>query len=918
MIRKKGKRMFSSLFSGMMLLSMMLPAQQVLADAGGGSAGQAGGSAQAPVVLEDFENGLEAYMPSSGAQFKKVGIGIEKDPALVRFGSGSLKLEYDFTGTTGTSGAYLQTTDASKNLKVPGYPEKISMWVYGDGKKHWLRMQLLDAKGAVPLNFVDEKVGVDWTGWRYLEAEVPKGRTLPFSIDMPVRYMETSGDKKDAGAIYVDQIRALYGPNTDDVEPPVLSKLTPAVGVPVASGTPVISVHAEDAGYDPVKHPEDTQIDPDSIRMSVDGQPVKHTLIAAEGLIQYQPEAPLSDGLHRVNVSVKDAAGNLAERTWSFTVAAGAPKLTYHAEDVTYAGNTYSLDIKGVKTAEIAGGRMEFIFDPLKVENLRFVKSDKLSGEQVQAEVDSAQGTAAVTLNQLNASSLSDEDVIGQILYDIKRDAAGTNEIRLKSGSIRLGDADTSLAFSGYTLPSSIQTSLSLTWDKNGNVEGYETELQVKNVAGNPVQHAQVLADGQVIGTTNEEGKLTTRALTSSAQTVKLQAGKEGKYFSPVLPFKVSPLSGTPVPYSINVSMGADPKVSRGFTWQTDPGTEATVVEVAKQSGFRSFEQADVIKVEGTSELYQTLDLGTVRVHKAIVNGLAPGTAYVYRVGDGQGHYSLQGSFQTAPESGERTSFVYFADSQAKDVPGFQLWGNTVKQAFKNTPDAEFMIQVGDMVEKGFNEQEWKWWFSEAQEAMLNTTLVTAIGNHEVMGTTQSNDFLQHFNQPGNGIPDLKGSNFSFDYKNIHFIVLNSEYEYEAQRQWLEQDLASSDQKWTIAIFHRGPYGSIYDTEEVRRLWAPVLEKNNVDLVLNGHDHMYLRTHAMMDNQVVKEGEGTTYVVGGTSGPKFYPLTEKYWQQITDEEKTQMYASVEVDGDQLKFTARTVQGRVVDQFTLTK
>ncbi|KHF33608.1 Bacterial Ig-like domain (group 2) [Paenibacillus sp. P1XP2] len=39
---------------------------------------------------------------------------------------------------------------------------------------------------------------------------------------------------------------------------------------------------------------------------------------------------------------------------------------------------------------------------------------------------------------------------------------------------------------------------------------------------------------------------------------------------------------------------------------------------------------------------------------------------------------------------------------------------------------------------------------------------------------------------------------------------------------------------------------------------------------------------------------------------------------MTDDEATQMYASVEVDGDLLKFVTKTVGGRIVDQFTLSK
>mgnify|MGYP001192846309 CR=1 FL=1 len=68
-----------------------------------------------------------------------------------------------------------------------------------------------------------------------------------------------------------------------------------------------------------------------------------------------------------------------------------------------------------------------------------------------------------------------------------------------------------------------------------------------------------------------------------------------------------------------------------------------------------------------------------------------------------------------------------------------------------------------------------------------------------------------------------------------------------------------------------------------------------------------------------EEGEGTVYVVGGSSGPKFYGLTERPWQQVVFDEQTQIYSVIEIDGDQLKLTAKTVNdGRYVDEFILVK
>lgn len=871
-----------------------------------------------PVILEDFENGLDKYLSSAGAQFKTAKASIETNEDLVRFGNGSLKLEYDFTGMPGTSGVYLQAKDTASRIQIPGYPEKIGMWVYGDNRKHWLRAQMRDANGAIPIDFVNQTVGVDWTGWKYVEAVVPKGRALPLTMDMPVRYMETSASKKDAGAIYIDNIRAVYGPVNDDMDPPILKNLFPAENSTVTNSSVTIRANGEDFGYDPVAHPGTTLIDPEKIRMYLDGVLVPHSLYPPEGRISYQPAVPLADGIHQAKISIKDLFGNQTVKEWTFNVDTGSSKFIYSAPPVTYAGNTYTLDVKAAKVSNVKEGQISFAFLPSIVEELQVVKGSKLAEGQLESQVDSATGFVTLIWKGLDTASLTDEDLLGQIRYRIKANATGMNEIAFRSGRISFVESgDTSFPFFGLPLSSEIKHHLKLGWDEDGVAQGFVTALNVTDENGAGVEGALILADGVEIGVTDNTGHLRTSALTSQLKEYKLQAVKD-LAFSPVMTFKVSPLGGSPIPSNISVTMGEDPATSRLFNWHTHPGTDASVVEFVKQSEFTDFNAANVQKVNGTNHLYNTLDFGTVRVHKASVTGLQPGTSYAYRVGDGIGNYSSQGTFRTAELSGEHAKFLYFADSQAADLAGYQLWGNTIKKAAAEHPDAEFMVHAGDMVDSGFKEKEWNMWFNAAQEQLLNTTFVGVIGNHEVMGTKGNNDFLAHFNQPGNGLDSLKGTSFSFDYKDMHFVVLNSEEQYEEQAAWLRQDLAKSDKTWKIVAFHRGPYGSIYDTEVVRRLWTPVLDEFQVDLVLNGHDHIYLRSYPMKGNQPVEEGQGTTYVIAGSTGPKFYSLTQREWQKVTDAENTQMYASVEIDRNELKFVTKTVGGRVVDEFTLTK
>lgn len=873
-----------------------------------------------PVVLEDFENGTGKYLTESGARYKTMKLSEETNEDFVRLGNKSAKLEYDFTETIGTSGAYVTAKDLESNIQIPGYPEKIGLWVYGDGKKHWLRGQIRDGNGsAVGIDYVDQTVGVDFTGWRYLEAVVPKGRPLPLRMDQPVRYMETKNDNKTAGVLYIDQIRAVYGPTNDDMDPPVLKNFKPAEGSTVTTNTPKIEAIGEDYDYDPVKHPATTLIDPDKIRFYVDGVLVQHTLYPPKGQIHYTPNVPLADGLHSAKIKIRDLSGNVTEKEWTFTVDTGSSKIVYDAPTTVYAGNTYTVDIKALKAADIKGGTMEFGFDPAKVDRLHVLKGGKLTESQLVSTVDEATGTVKLNFNDIYTAGLTDQDLLGQIQYRIKPDAKDTVKIAFKTGAITFKDkGDTSFGFFGLPVEAAIKHHLQLSWDEHGVVQGMPTTFKVVGENGTPVEGAKVtVVGGAEIGVTDAQGTLITGALTSEVKEYQVQAVK-GDSYSPISKFKVSKLAGSPIPSNVSVTMGADTTTSKAFTWHTDPATGDTVVEVVKKSEFTDFNAPNVKRFTGTSYLFNTTDTGTVRVHKAIANGLEPGTHYVFRVGDGHGNYSSNGSLQTAAATGERTKFIFLADSQASNEAGFKLWGDILKKAMTDHPDTEFVVQGGDLVEDGFKENEWNMWFNAAQGILMQTTVVPVVGNHEVTGTRKTEDYLAHFNHPQNGIDSLKGSNFSFDYKNAHFVVLNSEYDFEQQKEWMRKDLAATDKKWKIVAFHRGPFGSMYDSEHIRNTWTPIFDEFQVDLVMNGHDHVYVRTYPMKDKKPVADGEGTTYIVGGSSGPKFYQVWARDWQKVTDGEQVQMYVAAEIDGDEMKFVVKTINDRVVDQFRLLK
>ena len=137
-----------------------------------------------PEVLFDFEGGLEGWKPSVVGRGEKATLGLAAYPAPVRFGNQSLKLDFDLTSAqTGTTlGAY---AGPGSNIAIPDNPSSIGMWIYAtpDAQGYWLRMNIVDGNGKTQtINLNQEKPGINWTGWKYIEADIPASFTGPFKI----------------------------------------------------------------------------------------------------------------------------------------------------------------------------------------------------------------------------------------------------------------------------------------------------------------------------------------------------------------------------------------------------------------------------------------------------------------------------------------------------------------------------------------------------------------------------------------------------------------------------------------------------------------------------------------------------------------------------------------------------------------
>lgn len=366
-------------------------------------------------------------------------------------------------------------------------------------------------------------------------------------------------------------------------------------------------------------------------------------------------------------------------------------------------------------------------------------------------------------------------------------------------------------------------------------------------------------------------------------------------------------------------------------------------------------------RADGTNSETSLTEYG----HKVTVTGLTAGTKYYYKVGSSKG-WSSVGTFTTQGSSVSSFSFIDVTDTQAamynndpvaanKDITN--KWGALITQAMSSAPDASFVMDGGDICERGNDLNQWNLFAKAGNNALMNTTFVPVAGNHETYLANNetytsvniannasgydaaaykngaptngmlfnicgsANDvFMNHFNLSLPSSEDAstthKGAYYSFDYGPAHIMVLNtndliltSTYDSSnkettvggslsaAQVSWLKADAAASNAKWKIVTFHRavesaGTHIAEPDIKALRAQIIPLMTSCGIDLVLQGHDHSYVRSKQISGvggtpTPVVAPAEvtetyngvstifgvnplGTIYLIPGASDNKFY------------------------------------------------
>jgi 3',5'-cyclic AMP phosphodiesterase CpdA len=174
-----------------------------------------------------------------------------------------------------------------------------------------------------------------------------------------------------------------------------------------------------------------------------------------------------------------------------------------------------------------------------------------------------------------------------------------------------------------------------------------------------------------------------------------------------------------------------------------------------------------------------------------------------------------------------------------------------------------------------------------------------SLGNHDAFtGGGQA-----EIDEPAFGMRD---SYYTWRLGPLTFVMLDSNDFDDAQLEWLDRALDKARAApWTIVAFHHPVYGAGLhhgSTEGFEEMFASRFDEAGVDLVLNGHDHLYTRA---------TDG-GVTYLVTGGGGATLdvcrIPMPDPVDQCFS----TLHFVAIEATRSALTTTAIMDTGKVIE------
>lgn len=277
----------------------------------------------------------------------------------------------------------------------------------------------------------------------------------------------------------------------------------------------------------------------------------------------------------------------------------------------------------------------------------------------------------------------------------------------------------------------------------------------------------------------------------------------------------------------------------------------------------------DTVTVDfGTTPAYgstaKTFSISTTTnstyVHKIYVNGLSENTNYYYRarqLGVPSGGFQ----FVTACNAQTPFRFVCIGDFRSGTAVHDQI------DALVMGYNPRFYLNNGDVAVSGaYTDFKNEFFRSGELNLLSNIPFFLATGNHETW-STNTKAFTK-------GITVQSGTEdyYSFDYGNMHVLVLNSMVDYSVgsnQYNFAMADLGSTTKTWKIVTSHYPGYCSGGHGEDAGMITMSqnIFVPKGVDMVISGHSHFYQHNLVSGIHHMV---------LGGGGAPLYDPTNAAY------------------------------------------
>jgi hypothetical protein len=391
-----------------------------------------------------------------------------------------------------------------------------------------------------------------------------------------------------------------------------------------------------------------------------------------------------------------------------------------------------------------------------------------------------------------------------------------------------------------------------------------------------------------------------------------------GTRATPTLLTRANRPGGASVPtFGRHVSYGADPQTQMAVAWSVP----ALVSNPFLRVGSSPLDLGEQIPAEirtVTTPVSDTVPVDSVSINApsdtvqyyvhARVDGLRPDQTYFYSVGhQGRDQPGTFGTFTTAPRGRVPFTFTAFGDHGVTyDAVATDNMINAYNPAFHlHAGDISYAESGGDgLLTDPYDPRIWDAFFIEFDSVASHIPWQIAVGNHEMEPWYSPDGYgaqYARFDFPGEVTSSTPPTYYSFVYSNVGVIALDANdvsYEIPAnlgytkgtQTAWLNTTLAAlrgnPQVDFIVVHFHHCAYSTctVHGCEGgVEQFWTPLFDKYAVDLVINGHNHIFERTDPIIGGKATEEApsgstifpakDGTTYVCAGAGGESLYTFS---------------------------------------------